>query len=136
MGIDFEILHGRMLVCWVRLVGLYSEHQTQSFLPVDFVSSILLDYIAFVPTKHSTIFKVASGRVLHAQKNHWESELRLPYRKTLWKRQTELRQLPKQTGGPGRMAYLNIYGLWGHSDHFCVVFSFSKSNYFCFFVLS
>ena len=27
-------------------------------------------------------------------------------RKTLWDRQTELRQLPKQTVDPGRMAYL------------------------------
>lgn len=136
MGLDFEILHGRMLACWVRHVGLSSEHQTRSFRPVDFVSSILLDYISYVPTKHSTIFKLASGRVLHAQKNHWESELRLPYRKTLWNRQMELRQLPKQTGDPGRMAYLKIYGLCGRSDHLCVVFSFYKSNNFCFSVLS
>ena len=46
MGLDFEILHGRMLVCWVRHVGLSSEHQTRSFRPVDFVSSILLDYMS------------------------------------------------------------------------------------------
>ena len=68
MELDFEILHGRMLVCWVRHVGLFSEHQTRSFLPVDLVSSILLDYISYVPTKHSSIFKLASGRVLHAKK--------------------------------------------------------------------
>jgi len=135
-GLDFEILHGRMLVCWVRHVGLSSEHQTRSCLPADFVSSILLDYIPFVPTKHSAIFKLVLGMVLHAQENHWESEFCLPYRKTLWDRQTELRHLPKQTEDPGRMAYLKIYGLCGHSDHLCVVFSFSKSNYFCFFVLS
>ena len=130
MELDFEILHGRMLVCWVRHVGLSSEHQTQSCLPVDFVSSILLDYIPYVPTKHSTIFKLASGRVLPAQKNHWESELRLPYRKTLWNRQMELRQLPKQTGDPGRMAYLKIYGLCGHSDHLCVFFLSLKVTIF------
>lgn len=43
---------------------------------------------------------------------------------------------PRQAGDPGRMAYIKIYGLRGPSDPLCVVFSFSKNNYFCFFVLS
>ena len=125
MGLDFEILHGRMLVCWVRHVGLSSEHQTQSCLPVNFVSSILLDYLPYIPTNHSTIFKLASGRVLHAQKKHWESELRLPYRKTLLDRQTELIQLPKQTGNLGRMAYLKFMASVGSLTLFVL---------FCFFL--
>ena len=119
-----------MLVCWVRHVGLSSEHQTRSCLPVDFISSILLDYIPYIPKTHSTIFKCASGRALDAQKKHWESELYLPYRKTFWDRQTELRQLPKQTGGPGRMAYLKFMACVGHLTLFVFFFLSLKVTIF------
>ena len=98
IGLDFEILHGRMQVCWARHVDLSSKHQTQSCLPVDFVSSILLDYIPHVPTKNSTIFKLAFGRVLHAHKNHWESEFHLPYRKPFMG-QTDRSHTAAQTNG-------------------------------------
>lgn len=123
MGLDFELLHGRMLVCWVRHVGLSSEHQRQSSLPVDFISSILLNYIPDIPTKPSTIFKLASGRVLHAHKHHWESEFHVPYRKPFMG-QTEVTKLPKQTGNLGRMAYLRFMACVGSRTLF-VLFFFS-----------
>ena len=123
MGLDFELLHGRMLVCWVRHVGLSSEHQRQSSLPVDFISSILLNYIPYIPTKPSTIFKLASGRVLHAHKHHWESEFHVPYRKPFMG-QTEVTKLPKQTGNLGRMAYLKFMACVGSLTLFVLFFFF------------
>lgn len=131
MGLDFELLHGRMLVCWVRHVGLSSEHQTQSCLPVDFISSILLDYIPYIPTKPSTIFKLASGRVLHAHKHHWESEFHVPYRKPFMG-QTEVTQLPKQTGNLGRMAYLKFMACVGSLTLFVLFFFSLKLSFVCF----
>ena len=100
-------------------------------------SCILLDYIPYVPTKLSTIFKLASGRVLHVQKNHWESELRLAFRKLLYgtDRQNS-HSCPNEQETLVEWPTLKFMACVGTLTLVVLFFSLSKNNYFCFFVLS
>ena len=126
-----------MAECWSAGwdVCLSSEHQTRSCLPVDFISSILLDYIPHIPTKHSTLNLPRVGCCMHTKITGKVSSTFLT-ETFLWAdRQTDVTQLPKHTGNLGRMAYryLKFMACVGSLTLFVLFFSFFKIMIFvCF----